>query len=556
MTLGSHEELVHQVVLLHRDGMSARAIARSLRMGRNRVKRILAAQQAAREQPHRALPLAPVKPRRASKLDAYRERVKQLLEQYEDITSQRVFEILTSEGFEGRLTVVKDHVRRVRPRKKPTVSQPVEAPRPGVLAECDWSPFNVRFTHQPPQTLQVFGYTLCYSRRKYFSFYKTSDLHALMDGHVQTFTTFQAVARKCKYDSQKAVVLRWEGRQPIYNPRFIDFATHYGFQVEACRPFHPNDKPRVERSFYELEKSFFNGRSFRDEDDLTEQLAHWQSTVCDVRPHRKTKRTAVELFEEERSQLLSLPVHHYDTARVIYRTCDIEGYVSWRGNRYGVPTAHVTDLLPVRVTQSEILIYAIDLSCVARHELRPPGSGEDVRLPGSLPASPRGADLGQLRQAFEDLGESASRFLQGLESAQPRSAAYHARLVLALRERFSTADLMAALTHATQFGAFDHHAVERILVTRSTPRGLDEYVTEATARKLASVLGESGTPPRDLNEYDQLPCWSRSTPPARETPCPPSDPSRKPPSEAPPEPALQKGKPSANGSEATSSDSD
>ena len=556
MTFRSHEEVVHQVVLLHRDGMSARSIARSLRMGRNRVKRILAAQKVMREQPHCALPSARVKPRRSSKLDAYRERVKLLLEQYEDITSQRVFEILKSEGFEGQLTAVKDHVRQVRPRKKPTVSQPVEPPRPGVLAECDWSPFNVRFTHQPPQTLQVFGYMLCYSRRKYFGFYKTSDLHALMDGHVQAFTAFEAVARKCKYDSQKAVVLRWEGRQPIYNLRFIDFATHYGFQVEACRPFHPNDKPRVERSFYELEKSFFNGRSFRDEDDLTEQLAQWQSTVCDVRPHRKTKRTAVELFEEERSQLLSLPMHHYDTARVIYRTCDIEGYVSWRGNRYGVPTDHVTDLLPVRVTQSEILIYAIDLSCVARHELRPPGSGEDVRLPGSRTSSSRGADLGQLRQAFEDLGESASRFLQGLESVQPRSAAYHARLVLALRERFSTVDLLAALTHATQFGAFDHHAVERILVARSTPRGLDEYVTEATARKLASVLGESGTPPRDLNEYDQLPGWSRSTPPARETPCPPSDPSRKPPSEAPPEPAFQKGKPSANGSEATSSDSD
>ena len=556
MTFRSHEEVVHQVMLLYRDGMSARSIARSLRMGRNRVKRILTTQKATREQPHCALPSARVKPRRSSKLDAYRERVKRLLEQYEDITSQRVFEILKSEGFEGQLTVVKDHVRQVRPRKKPTVSQPVEPPRPGVLAECDWSPFNVCFTHQPPQILQVFGYMLCYSRRKYFGFYETSDLHALMDGHVQAFTAFKAVARKCKYDGQKAVVLRWEGRQPIYNLRFIDFATHYGFQVEACRPFHPNDKPRVERSFYELEKSFFNGRSFRDEDDLTAQLAQWQSTVCDVRPHRKTKRTAVELFEEERSQLLSLPMHHYDTARVIYRTCDIEGYVSWRGNRYGVPTDHVTDLLPVRVTQSEILIYAIDLSCVARHELRPPGSGEDVRLPGSRTSSSRGADLGQLRQAFEDLGESASRFLQGLESVQPRSAAYHARLVLALRERFSTVDLVAALTHATQFGAFDHHAVERILVARSTPRGLDEYVTEATARKLASVLGESGTPPRDLNEYDQLPGWSRSTPPARETPCPPSDPSRKPPSEAPPEPAFQKGRPSANGSEATSSDSD
>lgn len=505
MTFQTCEELEHHVVMLRRDRMSVRAIARALKLGRPRVSRILRKHGVAREEPHSALPAPPGRTPRPSKLDTYHPRVLKLLEQYEDITAQRVFEILKQEGYEGRLTVVKDHVRRVRPAQKPTVSQPVEAPLPGTLAESDWSPFTVSFTHAPKKTLQVFGYILRYSHRKHYGFYPTSDLHALMDGHVRAFARFDGVARKCKYDNQKPVVLRWEGRQPIYNPRFIDFATYYAFQAEACRPFHPNDKPGVERSFYELEKSFFNGRSFRDEEDLKAQLANWQETVCDVRVHKKARRTALELFEEERGHLLPLPVHHYDTARVVYRVCDIEGYVAWQGNRYGVPTEHVTDLLPVRVTQSEILIYAIDLSLVARHELRPPGKGDDVPLPGR-PAARRGADLDQLRQAFLDLGEQAVRFLAGLESAQPRSAAYHARLVLALRERFSTSDLLFALTHAVQFGAFEHGAVERILVARAAPRSLDEYVTEATARKLATVLGLCDTAPRDLSEYDRLPC--------------------------------------------------
>ena len=508
MTFESREELEHHVVMLHRDRVSVRAIARSLKMGRPRVNRILEKHGEAREEPHSALPAPLERTPRSSKLDTYRPRVLKLLEQYEGITSQRVFEILKEEGYEGRLTVVKDHVRRVRPEEKPEVSQSVEAALPGTLAESDWSPFTVPFTHAPTKTLQVFGYILRDSHRKHFTFYPTSDLHALMDGHVRAFTRFEGVARKCKYDNQKAVVLRWEGRQPIYNPRFVDFATYYDFQAEACRPFHPNDKPRVERSFYELQKSFFNGRSFRDEEDLKAQLAHWQDTVCDVRVHKKVKRTALELFEEERGHLLPLPVHHYDTARVVYRVCDIEGYVAWQGNRYGVPVEHVTDLLPVRVTQSEILIYAVNLACVARHELRPPGKGEDIRLPGR-PAARRGADLDQLRQAFRDLGEQAVRFLTGLESAQPRSAAYHARLVLALRERFSTLDLLAALAHAVQFGAFEHGAVERILVARAAPRSLDEYVAEATAKKLATALGECDTAPRDLSEYDWLPCGKK-----------------------------------------------
>jgi transposase len=548
--------------MLHRDGMSARAIARALQVGRNRVKGILAKRQAAREQPHCALPTDPVRTPRPSKLDGHHERVQQLLEKYPDITSQRIFEMLRGEGYEGGLTVVKDHLRRVRPRKAPTVSQPVAPTLPGELAECDWSPFTVRFSRAPAKTLQVFGYVLRYSRRKHFGFYPTCDLHALMDGHVQAFSRLGGVAKRCKYDNQKAVVLRWEGRQPVYNPRFIDFATHYDFQVEACRPFHPNDKPAVERSFDELARSFFNGRCFRDEADLAEQLVHWLATVCDVRVHRKTKRTALELFEQERPHLLPLPVHHYDTARVIYRVCDTEGHVAWRGNRYGVPVEHVTDLLPVRVTQSEIFVYSIDLRCIARHELRPTGAGEDVTLPGRRPAARRGADLDQLRQAYQDLGEGAARFLQGLESAQPRSAAYHARLVLALRERFATHDLIKALVHATRFGAFEHHAVERILVARSTPRGLDEYVAEATAQKLAAVLGETQTAPRDLHEYDQLPCWSRAKPlTSEDPPCPPPEPdsdpqSSQPSSDPPPAPPAAERTPSEDDSAATSSNSD
>ncbi|MGQ0504071.1 MAG: hypothetical protein ACT4TC_02015 [Myxococcaceae bacterium] len=50
----------------------------------------------------------------------------------------------------------------------------------------------------------------------------------------------------------------------------------------------------AERSFWELERSFFNGRKFRDEEDLAAQLLWWQRNVCDVRRHKKDKRTALE----------------------------------------------------------------------------------------------------------------------------------------------------------------------------------------------------------------------------------------------------------------------
>jgi hypothetical protein len=83
----------------------------------------------------------------------------------------------------------------------------------------------------------------------------------------------------------------------------------------------------------------------------------------------------------------------------------------------------------------------------------------------------------------------------------------------------------AALGHAASFGAFEHHAIERILAARATPRSLDEYVAEQTVRRVADALGEARTTPRDLAEYDRFPgapqpCSAARTGDPKETPCP------------------------------------
>jgi len=92
--------------------------------------------------------------------------------------------------------------------------------------------------------------------------------------------------------------------------------------------------------------------------------------------------------------------------------------------------------------------------------------------------------------------------------------------VLAMRERWNTDELVRALEHARAFGAFEHGAIERILMARASPRRLDEYVAEATARKLERAVTQSCTEPRDLTEYDALPCRGSTPLSKEEAPCP------------------------------------
>lgn len=524
-TWHSREQLLQQLVTLHKKGLSRRALARALGISRNTVKVMLAAHTAAREET--PPPAVAAKPRRApreSKLDAYAARATELLGQYHDITAQRVFETLREEGFTGGYTAVKKYVRAQRPPPRPTPSLATPEYGPGEMSENDWSPYDVVFADGHRELVQAFSYVLVYSRRKHYELYRHADLHALMDGHAQAFTRFGGCAEMCTYDSQKNVVLRWEGQQPIYNPRFLAFAAHYEFRPRAVRG-NPNAKPRVERSFWEAERSFLNGRTFRDFEDMKAQLARWLDTIVD--PRRRHGETALDRFAREREHLVPLPRHPYDTARVVYRVCTIDGFVAWEGNAYAVPYDHVTDILPVRITQRELFVYAADLTCIARHELAPRGKGLRLDAAGLHPRPARHAlvDLDKLRVAFEQMGEHAHRFFQLMSAGPTRIWGHQARQILVLRERFTTADLDAALRHAALFGAFEHQAVERILAARATPRSLDEYVAAETTRRVADALGQERTRPRDLTEYDRLPGGPEHAGAARagndqETPCP------------------------------------
>lgn len=513
-TWRSREELAQEAALLAKQGESRRAIARALGVSRNTVRSLLAAHAQDRDEAHVAIAPRPKRAPRAAKIDTWRPRVAELMARFPDITAQRMFERLRDEGFDGGYTGVKRCVRAMRPRPKPTPSLTTPDYGPGKMAESDWSPYEITFTTGKMAVIQALSYVLVSSTRKYFGLYESNDLHALMDGHKHAFARFGGCAHECKYDSQKPVVLRWECNQPIYNPRFLAFSTHYEFRPFAVRRGHPNDKPRTERSFWEVERSFLNGREFRDLDDMRAQLADWLDRIVDHRKHNQ--RTALERFAEERDHLIALPRNPYDTARVVYRVCGIDGFVAWAGNHYAVPYDHVTDIVPLRITQRELFVYAADLRCIARHELAPRGAGLRLDPAGLHPPPQRKSpiDLDQIHIAYGNMGHHAAEFFRLMSLGSPRIWGAQARQILLLRERYATDEIDRALGHAAAFGARDFATVERILAARALPRKLDEYVAEDTARRLEHTLGHVRTVPRDLTEYDRLPITkaSRSLP--------------------------------------------
>lgn len=491
------EELRNHIVQRWQAGASARLIARELGISRSSVGSVLAELQAGRNGAEHPLRVA-----RPSKLDAWLPTITSLLTRYPDITAARVHEELVAQGFSGRYTIVREKLRQLR------AAAPLPVVRfetgPGVQAQMDYSTYTLDFTVEGRRRVQLFGYVLGYSRRQYLRFVEHQDFETTVREHLRAFEHLGGVAATCLYDNMKVVVSGYDGHEPIYNPRFLAFATHYGFKPWACRPRRPRTKGKIERPFSYAEQSLLNGRTFQSLEHLNDVTRWWLEQVNDVHLHRTTNQRPIDRHAEEQPYLIPLPARAFDPSPVVYRVVDAEGLVAWRGNRYSVPWRYIGQTLPVRITETEVVVYSPQVEEVTRHRLLAEGqTGEQSVQAEHQPRRDGGERLEMLRARFAQLSEIATRFLDGLLAAR-RNGKDEAQKVLALLGMYAQVDLLRALTRAVRYRAFSLRAVERILAVIAQPKGLLETLADETRQRLAQLHPDPPVPPRPTSAYQSL----------------------------------------------------
>jgi hypothetical protein len=312
------------------------------------------------------------------------------------------------------------------------------------------------------------------------------------------------VAATCLYDNFKVVVQGYDDDEPIYNPRFLAFATHYGFRPWACRPHRPQTKGKVERPFHYAETNLLCGRDFRTLAHLNEITAWWLAQVADVRVHGETKERPLDRHAQELPHLLPLPTHPYDLAAVVYRHVSAEGLVAWQANLYSVPWRLIGRLLALRITADELIAYGPDLAEVARHRLLPAHvPGQRAVQPEHQPQPNERLRRAVLEERFAELGAAAPRFLAGLVESR-RCGWEQAQRVLELLTIYRQSDVQAALERAVRFGAFGLSAVQRILAATARPKPVLEALADEERRRLDPLLRADPVPPRALSDYQHL----------------------------------------------------
>ena len=130
----------------------------------------------------------------------------------------------------------------------------------GECAQVDWGQYGSVAVGSTRRRLSFFLMVLCYSRMLYLEFTLSEAMDHFLSCHRHALEFFGGVPQKIMIDNLKVGVVRHPtGQKALFNPRYLDFAAHYGFQPVACNVRKGNEKGRVENGVGYVKKNFLNG---------------------------------------------------------------------------------------------------------------------------------------------------------------------------------------------------------------------------------------------------------------------------------------------------------
>jgi DNA replication protein DnaC len=198
---------------------------------------------------------------------------------------------------------------------------------------------------------------LGHSRLIWATFVMHQDLQAVLRCHVAAFEAIGGVPAEILYDRMRTAVTVEGDEGIVYNATLLACARHYGFMPKACRPYRAKSKGKVERPFRYIRQDFFLARSFRNLDDLNQQLRRWLDEDANTRVHATTRRVVAAHFAEERTSLKPLPVGPFQALLRLERRVTRDGMISVGGNFYSVPDCTRGRAVEVHTLTREVHIF-------------------------------------------------------------------------------------------------------------------------------------------------------------------------------------------------------
>lgn len=207
---------------------------------------------------------------------------------------------------------------------------------PGQEMQHDTTPYRLRIGKETVVVI-CSGLYLRYSKMRYIKFYPHFNRFMMKCFFYEALSYWGYTAEICLIDNTNLAILHGTGKGAIPHPEMIAFAKPYGFEWLAHEKGHANRKAGKERNFRTIETNFFPGRTFESMEDLNRQGFEWATSRYAHRPLSRSRLIPIVLFEEEKPNLIKLPIYVEPPYQPHQRNIDQYGYIAFNANYYWIP---------------------------------------------------------------------------------------------------------------------------------------------------------------------------------------------------------------------------
>ena len=466
---------------------SVRQIAKTLNLDRGTVAR------------HIKHPDISRKPRRGrpSKLDPFREFIKEMVAQYPKVNAPVVLRQIQDKGFDGEITIVRKYLKVLKYNIGKKQAFIRFESQPGQQIQIDWGHFGSLVYEGSSRKLYALAVIESHSRMLYVSFTHSQKQAALHQCLVEAFRYFGGTPREIVVDNMLTAVTERVGSMVRFNESFLDFLRHFSITPVACNIRAPHEKGKVENSIKYLRNNFWPLRTFSDLEDVNHQVLAWLNTIANQRLHQTTGQKPAQRLVKNALRPLPEPLPDFRETETLLVYKDFG--IRFDTNVYTVPPRlvgkHVTlkadsRALSVYYKEKQVAIHVRSWKKKQRIDLA--SHSEQVKK------LKKRVFMDKQIMIFMSLGQEAVDYLEKLAYASQPLKKTVLRL-LVLNDDYGTCSLVYALKKALKHKLYGFAYVQNILYQEMTPSIRHQPVALKNEE-----LNQIRLPRPNLAEYDAI----------------------------------------------------
>jgi hypothetical protein len=389
---------IKQIMELYKLYGSIRRVAKELNISRNTVKKYVERVQSVRKGIEEEIIPEDRQIRRQCSVvtSEIKEKIHHILEENHDLprkqrwNGKKIWRHLVQSGNTISYCTVKRVMVQWREEHGHREVFILQDPEPGFRAEFDWGKTDLCIDEQwgkYPMAIMVMNNSLY----RFSRLYLRESFIEIIAAHIEFFNVIGGVPKTIFYDNMRVII------DPVtkeWNPRFLAFAIHYGFEPHACNVRSPHEKGTDEESVGYIRRTAFSERTTFTSLNEANRYLEEQLDEINALPAYRRKYIPREGLENERGTLGPLPTLEFSNYST--RSAHISKYslVSFESNYYSVPDEYRGKFLTLKVYPDHLEMVNGD-TVIASHN-RNFGKGEylfDIshylktfrKKPGALP---------------------------------------------------------------------------------------------------------------------------------------------------------------------------